>query len=134
VSVHNWVFPVLDSEAFDGDSIRLTLDIGFRCRRRDLCRLLGVDAPEMGTDAGRMVKKVAQRWLDDNAPLMFLCSKHADKYGRPLGVVYTQGDRQQSLGKYLLTSGIAKEYNGGKRVWADGELVSVTDRCRELVR
>ena len=134
MSVHNWVFPVLDSEAFDGDSIRMTLDIGFRCRRRDLCRLLGVDAPEMGTDAGRMVKEVAQRWLDDNAPLMFLCAKHADKYGRPLGVVYTQGDRQQSLGKYLLASRIAKEYNGGKRVWADGELASVTDRCRELVR
>ena len=134
MSVHNWVFPVLESEAFDGDSIRMTLDIGFRCRRRDLCRLLGVDAPEMGTDAGRMVKKVVQRWLDDNAPLMFLCSKHADKYGRPLGVVYTQGDRQQSLGKYLLASRIAKEYSGGKRVWGGGELDSVADVCRELMQ
>ena len=130
---HRWVFPVLDAAPYDGDSVYLLLDTGFSSRRYDLCRIMGVDAPEIRTEAGRLVKKLVAKWVERRGPLMFLCHKHRDKYGRPLGSLYPEANNEASLSNFLINSQTAKEYQGGRRSWDHNELQAVVDKCRELL-
>lgn len=74
-------FPAVVTEIHDGDTFHLDIDLGFGLHAREFrCRLLGINAPELKTDAG--VK--ALEYLESILPLgaeVRVTSHHWDKYG-----------------------------------------------------
>ena len=103
-------YPVTSYRVVDGDTIEVTLMLGFDLYKVSKVRLLGVDAPELTggeAAAGRAAKlfvenflkdrKIRCRWLGD------------DKYGgRFIGAVYADGE---NLSTALLNGGHAREYD-----------------------
>lgn len=96
----------------DGDSVYLTVDLGFRASMSLAIRLAGIDALERGTTEGRH----ASDWLlylIQDLPLT-LVSEKGDKYGRWLGTIYTP-DSPDSVNQRMIEAGHATPYNGGAR-------------------
>lgn len=79
-----WTYPAVVVKVVDGDTIRLNLDLGLHIWRTDNCRIGGINAPEMNTEAGQVAATAARGLLPPGAAVMFV-SKQLDKYGRPLG-------------------------------------------------
>jgi len=65
----------------DGDTVNLTIDLGFRLTYTANCRLAGINAPEMNTEEGKTAKVALMQML----PSEFIIeSTGLDKYGRPV--------------------------------------------------
>ncbi len=107
----------------DGDTIDVTLDLGFDVRlHKQRCRLAGIDTPESRT------RDLAEKKLGLAAKdrLIELCvgsitikSLGKGKYGRILAIPYTEND--EDICQMLINEGHAVEYWGGKKtkVWGD---------------
>lgn len=54
----------------DGDTIRASVDLGFRITRDIGLRLEGIDAPEMSTDAGKAARAALVDLLPVGTPLV----------------------------------------------------------------
>jgi micrococcal nuclease len=102
---------------YDADTVRLNVDLGFSTwLHRVPFRLLGIDAPELGTPGGRE----ARDWLRDQLPagrqIIVITEKdRSDKYGRWLAEIYFNGDSQESVNDMLIDAGHARYYDGGTR-------------------
>lgn len=80
-AIHKGVHPI-----HDGDTLRIDLDLGFGVwKLREKFRLIGLQAPELGTPGGRE----ARDWLRDLLPV-----------GTPI-IVKTIKDEQEKYGRYL---------------------------------
>ena len=107
----------------DGDTIDVTLDLGFDVRlHKQRCRLAGIDTPESRT------RDLAEKKLGLAAKdrLIELCvgsitikSFGKGKYGRILAIPYTENN--EDICQMLINEGHAVEYWGGKKtkVWGD---------------
>ena len=68
-----WTFPARLVRVIDGDTLRMTLDFGFRIRQDHNLRLAGVDTPEMYSGSeeekakGRAVAQMVSTWLFDRS-------------------------------------------------------------------
>lgn len=105
----------------DGDTLYLTVDVGFRIRSTDSFRLHGVDTPEVfgvkkGSveyEAGKEATQFVKDWLEENADdegrLLVRTHKETGKYGRWIAEVYTVNG-EKSLQQALLVSGHAEAY------------------------
>jgi micrococcal nuclease len=90
-----WQYRARPIRAIDGDTVAVTIDLGFKVRYETTLRLLDVRAPEMvGADRARGVaaKVECQHWLDAAGvgewPLLVDTFKDkTDKYGRFVAVV-----------------------------------------------
>jgi micrococcal nuclease len=96
----------------DGDTMHVSVDLGFEIEVRATIRLLGVNAPEMRTEAGKYCRIQVSHWLLDMGHALTLHTQkdRKEKYGRYLGVIYRQGD-PVSLNDYMIINGLAVEYN-----------------------
>lgn len=74
--------------AVDGDTLDLVLDLGLRTHVEARVRLLGVNAPEHGTDAGDAATAAVKAWL----------AAHPGPY-----TVRTHKDRTERYGRWLAT-------------------------------
>ena len=107
----------------DGDTFDCTLDLGFSVKlHKQRVRLAGIDTPESRT------RDLAEKKLGLAAKerLKELCvgkiqvkSLGKGKYGRILGIPYTQDGRD--ICDVLIKEGHAVAYDGGKKtkVWGD---------------
>jgi len=72
----------------DGDTVNLTIDLGFRLTYTANCRLAGINAPEMNTEDGKTALVALMVMLTDNFvnknPVLDIQSTGLDKYGRPV--------------------------------------------------
>ena len=83
-------------EVIDGDTVDLLIDLGFGVHVKERCRLYGIDAPEMPTDAGRNAKSRLESLIgavtcDLHVHTVKMARKpkeKTDKYGRYLAVLY----------------------------------------------
>lgn len=101
----------------DGDTLRLDIDCGFNVwLHRVPCRLLGVDAPELGTPEGRAARDWLRAWLPVGANIIVRTHlDEADKYGRWLADI-SQGPADiTTVNQRLIDAGHARPYDGGKR-------------------
>lgn len=96
----------------DGDTLDVEVDLGFRCHVRTPLRLLGVNAPERNTDAGRAAIGWVALWISKTGIRTDLVIDSAkdgdwsgDKYGRWLAVVHDEHGR--CLNDDLLAAGHA---------------------------
>lgn len=111
-----WSVPATVLRVIDGDTLMLRLDLGWHITYEARCRLIGVNAPELDTEAGRAARVWVMDRLTDVGGDSFgagatvtLVSHKLDKYGRPLGQIMgstPQGD-VFDLGLELMNAGHA---------------------------
>lgn len=136
MNARTFVAPILSHEVGDGDTIRATLDLGWRVRVEVTIRLEGIDTPEtrhanpLHKQAGALVREWVRRTLDGRK--LELYSSSLDLYGRSLGDIQILGPQLAWLGHLLLGHGYAKPTGpSGKRLgWTDEELQDIVDRLR----
>ena len=83
-------------EVIDGDTVDLFIDLGFGLHIEQRCRLYGIDAPEMPTEAGKAAKAYLESLVGAATGELFVATRKmtrkpkekTDKYGRYLAVLY----------------------------------------------
>ena len=110
----------------DGDTIDVTIDLGFDLFKKERVRVAGVDTPEkrtrnleekaLGIDATNWLKKELEDVLAGDDELIVRTELHGGvgKYGRLLGWLYV-GDEAVSLNEQMITQGYAHAYDGGTK-------------------
>ena len=113
-------------KVLDGDTIDVTIDLGFDLYKKERVRIAGVDTPEkrtrnleekeLGIDATNWLKKQLEDVLagDDELIVRTALVGGTGKYGRLLGWLYV-GDEQLSLNEQMITQGYAHAYDGGTK-------------------
>ncbi len=113
-------------KVLDGDTIDVTIDLGFDLYKKERVRIAGVDTPEkrtrdleekeLGIDATNWLKKELEDVLAGDDELIIRTELHGGvgKYGRLLGWLYV-GDEQVSLNEQMIEQGYAWEYDGGTK-------------------
>lgn len=95
----------------DGDTLDLSVDLGFRIKQQIRVRLADIDAPEIRgehKEAGR----AAVRWLSRelNRPEQLIVeTRKTGKYGRWLATLYV-GDTTKSINHRMIANGHAIPY------------------------
>lgn len=108
----NWTYRATLVRVVDGDTIVVTVDLGFRASITTPVRLAGVNCPEHGTTAGDAATRYTTRWLA-GADLTIVSDKpdrYGDKYGRWLAVVHRADGHV--LADDLVTAGHAARWDG----------------------
>ena len=110
----------------DGDTIDVTIDLGFDLYKKERVRIAGVDTPEkrtrdkeekaLGLDATAWMKEKLEGAIkgDDELTIRTELKGGVGKYGRLLGWLYV-GDDEFSLNQQMITEGYAWEYDGGTK-------------------
>jgi len=111
----------------DGDTIDVTIDLGFDLYKKERVRVAGVDTPEKRTkdDEEKALGYDATHWLedklngaiagDDDLVIRTELVGGVGKYGRLLGWLYI-GDAEVSLNEMMIIEGYAFPYDGGTKV------------------
>ena len=114
------------NRVLDGDTIDVTIDIGFDLYKKERVRVAGVDTPEkrtrdleekeLGIDATNWLKEKLESTLagDDQLSIRTELVGGVGKYGRLLGWLYI-GDADVSLNEQMITEGYAWAYDGGTK-------------------
>ena len=110
----------------DGDTIDVTIDLGFDLAKKERVRIAGVDTPEkrtrdleekaLGLDATAWMKKHLEETIkgEDELTIRTELKGGMGKYGRLLGWLYV-GESDGSLNEQMITEGYAWEYDGGTK-------------------
>ena len=110
----------------DGDTIDVTLDLGFSLTKKERVRIAGVDTPEkrtrdkeektLGIDATNWMKEKLNNTIkgDEELTIRTELVGGVGKYGRLLGWIYV-GDSDISLNEQMISEGYAWEYDGGTK-------------------
>ena len=113
-------------KVLDGDTIDVTIDLGFDLYKKERVRIAGVDTPEkrtknleekaLGIDATNWLKKELEDVLAGDDELIVRTELHGGvgKYGRLLGWLYV-GDEELSLNEQTIHQGYAHAYDGGTK-------------------
>ena len=114
------------NRVLDGDTIDVTIDLGFDLYKKERVRIAGVDTPEkrtrdleekaLGIDATEWLKAKLESTLDGDDELSIRTELvgGVGKYGRLLGWLYI-GDADLSLNEQMIEQGYAWEYDGGTK-------------------
>ena len=124
-SCYNFRVTQID-KVLDGDTIDVTIDLGFDLYKKERVRIAGVDTPEkrtrnleekaLGIDATNWLKDKLDGAIagDDELTIRTELVGGVGKYGRLLGWLYI-GDSVLSLNEQMITEGYAWEYDGGTK-------------------
>ena len=105
----------------DGDTIDVTIDLGFNVWKKIRVRMEGINTPESRTrdleekKRGLAAKDRVIEILNENDNKFLLKSHGVGKYGRCLGEIFVETLGDDSLQKTLINEGHGVEYWGGKR-------------------
>ena len=114
------------NRVLDGDTIDVTIDLGFELFKKERVRIAGVDTPEkrtrnleekaLGIDATNWLKEKLEGAIsgDDDLIIRTELVGGVGKYGRLLGWCYI-GDAPVSLNEQMITEGYAHAYDGGTK-------------------
>ena len=114
------------NRVLDGDTIDVTIDLGFDLFKKERVRVAGVDTPEkrtrdleekaLGIDATNWLKEKLEGALagDDDLVIRTELVGGVGKYGRLLGWLYL-GDGSLSLNEAMIEEGYAWAYDGGTK-------------------
>lgn len=94
------------NRVIDGDTVNLTIDLGFRLTYTANCRLSGINAPEMSTEEGK-TSKIALTIMLGTGDKITINSTGLDKYGRPVVEILR---KDTTVNKIMLEQGHAKPY------------------------
>ena len=114
------------NRVLDGDTIDVTIDLGFDLFKKERVRVAGVDTPEkrtrdleekaLGIDATNWLKEKLEGALAgvDDLVIRTELVGGVGKYGRLLGWLYL-GDGDVSLNEAMIDEGYAWAYDGGTK-------------------
>ena len=114
------------NKVVDGDTIDVTIDLGFDLYKKERVRIAGVDTPEkrtrdfeekeLGLDATNWMKENLEGAIDgdDELTIRTELKGGVGKYGRLLGWLYV-GDEEISLNELMIQEGYAWAYDGGTK-------------------
>ena len=105
----------------DGDTIDVTLELGFDISYRGRIRFQGINAPESRTrdavekQAGLAAKRYVEDWINGHEQRVIIQTSLDDrgKFGRILGRILN--DEGECLNDEMVSLGHATPYDGGKR-------------------
>ena len=124
-SCYNFRVTSID-KVLDGDTIDVTIDLGFDLYKKERVRVAGVDTPEkrtrdleekaLGIDATNWLKEKLEETIngDGERSVRTELVGGVGKYGRLLGWLYID-DSEVSLNEQMITEGDAWEYDGGTK-------------------
>ena len=110
----------------DGDTIDVTIDLGFDLYKKERVRVAGIDTPEkrtrdleekaLGIDATNYLKKKLEDTIagDDELTIRTELKGGMGKYGRLLGWLYI-GEDVVSINEQMIAEGYAWSYDGGTK-------------------
>ena len=110
----------------DGDTIDVTIDLGFELYKKERVRVAGIDTPEkrtrdleekaLGIDATNYLKKKLEDTIagDDELTIRTELKGGMGKYGRLLGWLYI-GEDVVSINEQMIAEGYAWSYDGGTK-------------------
>lgn len=125
-----YTYKIVDvNRIVDGDTVDVTIDLGFSILYKTRVRLYGINTPEVRTkdlEEKKRGQAASQRLSEiiDEAEFsgheLILESTEKDKYGRYLGIIYIRKQEQQdvvdtNVNQQLIEEGHAVPYYGGKR-------------------
>ncbi len=125
-SCYNFRVTSID-KVLDGDTIDVTIDLGFDLYKKERVRVAGVDTPEkrtrdleekeLGIDATNWLKEKLDGAIagDDDLVIRTELVGGVGKYGRLLGWLYIGGDASSSLNEQMIEEGYAWAYDGGTK-------------------
>ena len=114
------------NKVVDGDTIDVTIDLGFDLLKKERVRIAGIDTPEkrtrnldekaLGIDATEWLKSKLTDTIkgDDELLIRTELIGGVGKYGRLLGWLYI-GDSNVSINEQMISQGYAWEYDGGTK-------------------
>ena len=114
------------NKVVDGDTIDVTIDLGFDLYKKERVRIAGVDTPEkrtrdleekaLGLDATYWMKDKLTETIKGDEELIIRTELKGGtgKYGRLLGWLYV-GEDDISLNEKMITEGYAWAYDGGTK-------------------
>ena len=115
------------NRVLDGDTIDVTIDLGFDLFKKERVRVAGGDTPEkrtrnleekaLGIDATNWLKKKLEDTIAGDGDELAIRTELVGgmgKYGRLLGGLYINEDTI-SLNEQMITEGYAWEYDGGTK-------------------
>ena len=115
------------NRVLDGDTIDVTIDLGFDLFKKERVRIAGVDTPEkrtrdleekaLGIDATNWLKQKLEDTIAGDGDELSIRTELVGgmgKYGRLLGWLYINEDTI-SLNEQMITEGYAWEYDGGTK-------------------
>lgn len=115
IPAYQYKATVLD--VHDGDTVQLDVDLGFEVHFSLHCRLYGLNAPELATDAGRAARSHLLGLLGagDATPTSVIyvqtIKDRTEKYGRYLGVLFRSDQPgQPSVNQLMVSDGFAVYY------------------------
>ena len=124
-SCYNFRVTKID-KVLDGDTIDVTIDLGFDLYKKERVRIAGADTPEkrtrdleekaLGIDATNWLKAKLTETIKGDEELLIRTELKGGvgKYGRLLGWLYI-GDATISLNELMIEEGYAWEYDGGTK-------------------
>ena len=124
-SCYNFRVTKID-KVLDGDTIDVTIDLGFDLYKKERVRIAGVDTPEkrtrdleekeLGIHATNWLKEKLEGAIsgDDDLVIRTELVGGVGKYGRLLGWCYI-GDAAVSLNEQMIEEGYAWAYDGGTK-------------------
>ena len=95
-----YVYRVVTYKVIDGDTLDVTLDLGFNTFRKERIRFARINAPEMKTEAGPISKSHLSDLLANKNIFVQTIKDHKDKYGRYLAEVWTEEILDKNVIKY----------------------------------
>ena len=115
------------NKVLDGDTIDVTIDLGFDLYKKERVRIAGVDTPEkrtrdleekaLGIDATNWLKKKLEDTIAGDGDELAIRTElvgGVGKYGRLLGWLYV-GESDLSLNEQMIDEGYAWCYDGGTK-------------------
>ena len=116
------------NKVVDGDTIDVTIDLGFGIYKKERVRIAGIDTPEkrtrdleekaLGLDATNYMKDRLDGVLhgDEELTIRTELKGGVGKYGILLGWIYsTDGDPELSINEEMIKYGYALCYDGGTK-------------------
>lgn len=105
-------------EVIDGDTIDVSIDLGFNVLHTIRVRLYGINTPETRTknkeekQKGLKAKERLKELIEGKIVTIKTQKDDTEKFGRYLGIVFLDNN---NINQTLITEGLAVEYFGGKR-------------------
>ena len=105
----------------DGDTIDISIDLGFDLTKKERDRLAGIDTPETRTknpkekEMGYQATEFLEMHLMEATKLTVKTEKDG-KFGRMLGWLYKSENDVTSINETMIDEGYAWAYDGGTKV------------------
>ena len=117
----------------DGDTIDISIDLGFDLTKKERVRLAGIDTPEKRTknqkekEMGYQATEFFEMHLKEATKLTVKTEKDG-KFGRMLGWLYKSDEDTMSINQIMIDKGYAWAYDGGTKVRNLEDLMAKRDK------